>query len=596
MFRIYHVPVLSARPGWVGAGSLITPLQIASMLLLAILITDRPCLAQEAPGGFPQGIRQAERAIASGEFAVAKRLARTPQADPSADAVLAQVASAQSRSGDTAGAAATLRQINQSAPRQRALESAAQNAGAGGGAMADFQSLMTLIETTVVPDTWESLGGNSTMAPYPQGVFVDPEGTVRENQWADPKMANELARVGELLQIPSNAASKGWKSPAPLRCVSIRRLRDVIADKRLRNRPLGDEILHLAGLSEVRYVVFTDDDIIIAGPVGGIDTDRGWYVDRTSGRGTLRSDFLARSLVAALNHTPFGCTIDPTPQGMRSAANVAAEIQSGKLPIGLAADRLRDALGLQRIEVFGTAGDTAVALLMVEADRHMKELALGKHPMPDGVDNYLDAVDDLIDQGPPNGLLLRLWFTAKAQSVRSDDDQTVFELSGSPIQLSSENQRALADGGRGRVTVDPRSERFVAGFNRNWASICDEYPIYGALESLYRTAAVAQLITQFGQSEPHRALADSLASEDESRDWLIPAPQRVASIATLHHVRSGNQVHHILMASGGVEVSPARLVSQNITSYPALENQRNVDQNRPIRVQHWWWDENHAPF
>jgi general secretion pathway protein D len=45
-------------------------------------------------------------------------------------------------------------------------------AAAGGGAFADFGSLMGLIETTVVPDTWEALGGNSTMAPYPQNLSL----------------------------------------------------------------------------------------------------------------------------------------------------------------------------------------------------------------------------------------------------------------------------------------------------------------------------------------------------------------------------------------------------------------------------------------
>lgn len=37
---------------------------------------------------------------------------------------------------------------------------------AGGGAIADFDSLMELIQTTIDPDTWEALGGPSTMAPY----------------------------------------------------------------------------------------------------------------------------------------------------------------------------------------------------------------------------------------------------------------------------------------------------------------------------------------------------------------------------------------------------------------------------------------------
>ena len=44
--------------------------------------------------------------------------------------------------------------------------------GRGGGSFADFQSLIDLIQTTVVPDTWEALGGPSTMAPYPQNLSL----------------------------------------------------------------------------------------------------------------------------------------------------------------------------------------------------------------------------------------------------------------------------------------------------------------------------------------------------------------------------------------------------------------------------------------
>ncbi len=44
--------------------------------------------------------------------------------------------------------------------------------GRGGGAFADFDSLIQLIQTTVVPDTWEALGGPSTMAPYPQNLSL----------------------------------------------------------------------------------------------------------------------------------------------------------------------------------------------------------------------------------------------------------------------------------------------------------------------------------------------------------------------------------------------------------------------------------------
>lgn len=46
------------------------------------------------------------------------------------------------------------------------------NSAGGGGSFADFQSLIDLIQTTVVPDTWEALGGPSTMAPYAQNLSL----------------------------------------------------------------------------------------------------------------------------------------------------------------------------------------------------------------------------------------------------------------------------------------------------------------------------------------------------------------------------------------------------------------------------------------
>ena len=568
-----------------------------------------PQIGSGAEPGDATGRKKADarsKAITAGEFAVAKTLPPASVAG-ARDAWLAQVATAQSLSGEITGAASTVRQMNSPSHRQAVIDRARGQAqgvpaqvsseqggqAAGGGAFADFDSLMNLIETTVVPDTWEALGGNSTMAPYPQGVFVDASGTVEVSTSKSALRESARGSLGNLetlLTGDARSSNRNWRDPAGLRCVSLRRLRDEITTRRLNGNRLGDEVLNLAGLSQIQYLILTEDDIILAAPVGGIDSDRGWYIDRETGRTPMRSDFLARCLASALSDTPFGCTIDPTPSGMQAAMKVAADIRSGNVPIGKSAESLKTALGHQRVEVFGAAGDTAVALLMVEADRHMKQLALGKHPMPDGIGNYLDAVEDHIAQGPPNGLLLRLWFTAKTQSVRCDHEQRVFELSGMPIRLSGENQRALADGGRGDVTVDPRSEAFVEEFNRHWNRIRDEYPVYGSLESLYRVAAAAQLIKRYGSDDAHRPLASALAMEDDSRDWNLSAPRQVESIATLHNIRSGKKRHHVLLASGGVSVETKSTVAPSPSSYPTLGGQMFVTKSIPTTVNRWWWD------
>ncbi len=49
---------------------------------------------------------------------------------------------------------------------------ATRGGGAGGASFANFDSLIELIQTTVVPDTWDNLGGPSTMREYAQNLSL----------------------------------------------------------------------------------------------------------------------------------------------------------------------------------------------------------------------------------------------------------------------------------------------------------------------------------------------------------------------------------------------------------------------------------------
>ncbi len=544
-----------------------------------------------AVGGFSSA-QDVTPHLAAGEFGLAIQLAENAPPDLR-DPMLAQVASTQASTGNPIGAARTVQGIESADQRRDAIAGAR-----GGGAFADFQSLMDLIQTTVVPDTWEALGGPSTMAPYPAGIFVDSSGTIRQCQAfaSDDAAANLRAVLAPGASGPNEGAdAEAWRQPAGLRCVSLRRLLNQLThDKIMRPHVnAGDAspaMLHMAGLSQIKYVFLSDQDVILAGPVGGIQSMGGWYRDQTSGLCTLRSDFFFTCIASAIGNQAFGCTIDPTPQGLQQAAAVAAAIGADRIPIGKAADQMATALGLQQVQVFGTAGDSPIGFLMVEADRHMKQLALGKEPMPDGVKNYLDIIEAAIDRGPPNDLLLRLWFTASPRSVRADPERTVFEIGGNPIRLSGENQRALANGQRGRVLPDAQSEAFVAEFNRHWSSIREKYPLYSALESIYRAASIAELLDRYSKTESQRAILHALASDATSADWQMPTPRQVESIAVLHSVRKGRKVHHIVVASGGVSVNGQQTLQTQLVSYPALGSLAPPIKTQPRVIQRWWWD------
>ena len=514
------------------------------------------------------------------------------------DERLVQIAVAQAISGDLSGASETIRQIKTGEARAHAIQ------GSGGGAFADFQPLMNLIQQTVAPETWEVLGGPSTLAPYPGGIIVDPSGTVRPRHAAEqPRGSEDMVAEIELLLAPAKkppgaaspsdvaaADERSWRLPSAMRCVSLKRLLAEIVVKQQAGDGLDPAVQHLAGLSRVRFVIIADDDIVLAGRVGGIEQHDGWYRDRETGRVPLSTEALAVCLASAIDGRPFGCTIDPTAEGLREASQVGTAVAADQIPIGQAAAALASALGQQHVEFFGTAGDTATGYLMLEADRHMKQLALGREEMPEGGRNYLDIVDDAIEQGLPDDRLLRLWFTASPMEFRCDPGKKIFEIAGRPLRLSGQNERALADGRRGVAAVDFRTERFVNEFNRNWTAIRNRYPLYSGLESLYRGASVAELLKRYASASSQRGLLVALALVAGSQPRELAVPQRAGSIAVLHSIRQARQRHHMLIASGGVSIDPGKVLVEHPRSYPPLADLGQHLQPPAAAAQPWWWD------
>jgi hypothetical protein len=467
--------------------------------------------------------------------------------------------------------------------------------------MIDFGPLINLIQTTIAPDTWQdTVGGPSTVTPYVAGIVVDPTGLITDVAASKTGEENELLNnIAVMLardhreQVDFATAKDGiddWRVPSAIRCVSIRGLTEQISRRRLQGQPIDNELRHFAGISRVRYIVADrqNEDIVLVGQVGGIESHDGWLCDSRTGAAAIRIDHLAACLTAVLSRQPLGCSIDPSPQSLGTAAEVSAAIRAGRIAEGIADEAVREALGDQRVRVFGVAGDTPIAYLMVQADRHMKRLALGLEPMPRGVDNYLDVVSKHIRKGPPDAQLLRLWFTAVPLAVRVSSDGSVHELAGRPMKLQSETQRAGAAGDRIAAADDVRLVDFVDGFNRNLDQIARQYPAYAALESVYHAAAVAELIHRTDSQSQLGQWLGPLLMDDPSAGSL-QTPKRVASIAVGHTIRQGSKRHFMVLASGGVVLNPADLITGQFTSYPTLDNVSVSTTASPAKDR-WWWD------
>jgi hypothetical protein len=576
---------------------------------------DRPTAEQAATGSDQPvtgeaGPRQlaVERARRGDAIAALRTLSRV--ADPAmlADAIRDVEATLRGRSvsagSDRAAGDSTFVPVATIGPAQHT----GAPAGNRGGAMINFGPLINLVQTTIAPDTWEDAGGPSTIVPYAGGIIVDPSGLVTDidSRKSDDDLLENIAvllarnateRIApdsdEVFGEESSAASavERWRLPASYRCVSLRAMTSEIARRRLAGEPIDQALRHTAGLSRVRFVIADPEqnDVILVGRVGGIESSRGWMRDGRTGAAAIRSDFLAACFAAVITDQPLGCSIDPTPQSLAAAAEVSASIRDGKIAAGIASDALRDALGHQSVRVFGIDGNTALAHLMVEADRHMKRLTLGLEPMPEGCDNYLDLVAKHIRRGPPDGKLLRLWFTASPISVRVSGDGLVHELSGRPMELRSETQLAGIGGKRLASPDDIRLVELVDGFNHRRDDVANLYPAYAALESVYHAASIAEVI---GRTDSAPLLGQWLAAlllDDPSAGSLV-SPKRVASIAVSHEIKRGGRRHFVVLASGGVLLRPSETLADDFEPYPSLDavSPRTLASRKGDG--RWWWD------
>ncbi|QDS95165.1 hypothetical protein FF011L_39520 [Roseimaritima multifibrata] len=539
-------------------------------------------------------------AAAAGEFAVARAaLEQAPanQRDPGWAGLAEQQAAARAWTG----ASRSLSHVADPADQAAGIRAVRDNRF-GAGSLADFSSLMNLIQTTVAPESWEeTMGGPSTMAPYYGGIVVDSSGLVTELVTSE-NLRNRSGFPSDLLLAPSADAGRSndsllpdWTRPAKRRYVSLKRLGAEWVRIQALGKAPSASLYNLAGLSEVDYVFIdsVNEDVVLSGPVGGIVTSDDWPRDRLTGNVPWQLPMLLAVVQAVESGQSFGCTIDPTNKGIAQSLQVAERIGNKQIPVADAAEAMREALGRQRVEVFGTEPDSMLAWFLVDADRHMKQLALEQHPLPDSVPSYLDQVTAMIGQGVPSGTLLRLWFTGQPLSVQADADRTVFKVTGVPCRLVSEDQRPDVNGNRRPVATDPRSHRFVRDFNQHLPAISRQYPIYHSLQNLYRMAAVAQLLKQHVPDQVRRPMqAPFLVRGNTTTISPLPVPTSVDSIAVMQSVRHGSKRHHIIVASGGIHLDPTNTLQPNLETYQTLASVRSPAASKPTPSDHWWWDGN----
>jgi hypothetical protein len=206
---------------------------------------------------------------------------------------LGQVARAQARQGAMRAARHTLSEINDDRQLTYAVEQVrgASPLARGGNSMADFDTLINLITTTVEPESWEDLGGPGAIDGFPGGVFVDADGVLRqlEVKLSPDDLSQARRRAARVTDAEHDLARESG-----LRMVSLPRLEREIQLRRAAGMPLTESMENLAGLREIRYVfVYPEShDLVIAGPAGSWSQDADGRVVGQDGKPVLQFDDL----------------------------------------------------------------------------------------------------------------------------------------------------------------------------------------------------------------------------------------------------------------------------------------------------------------
>ena len=476
----------------------------------------------------------------------------------------------------------------------------------GGITEADFTPLIDLIQSVIDSDTWEDAGGEGSLMAYPSGVYVDTSGIL---QRLKPVDAQKNARRRSVRKKLAFNLKRGAEATSPLRKISLKRLLREVNQATTFGRALDSSILNMAGVYKIQYVIVdqNDNDIVLAGPGGPWKTDAsGQAVNRATGAPVLQLDdllvCLKNACASGKERGKFGCTIVPRQKSLAAASKF---LSTTKLTGERWANKLRDAVGRQDVEVSGIEPDSHAAAVIVEADLLMKMIGMGTEPSIAAVPDYFDRVAGQ-DQTGQRDSLVRWWFTVDLNAITMDPDRNFFELSGPTVKVLSENEHLNQLGQRVHSgQSDAATEGFAQDFTDNFDELSQVYPVFAKLRNVFDLALVAGIIHEFKLDQKvglsgaldHHFVASTKAGKTDGSGGYWPSPlpfsSEVESIVNYRKVsfsKQGKRYRQQLVAvSGGVEFDFDKAIAKSARSDESQSAFPSVNagvQERDV----WWWD------
>jgi hypothetical protein len=534
--------------------------------------------------------------LAAGEFGPAVAVAKQV-ADPTEQAALLQkVAEAQQAAGEPVTAASALSRVSRMSPRGIAAGSIPGGAGfGGGGTMADFQTLMNMIQQNT-SGKWvliDQEGG--AMTEYPYGVKVSPNGLL--HRLTNEEQTGVLASLGTQARKADLNADVARRSE--LRLVSLTRLERAVAQRLADGESIPETMAQLAGLSQIKYVmVFADtNEIVIGGPAEAWQYNaQGQPVGTTTGRPTLQLDDLVTVLrTFSRGDADFGCSINTRDAGVRALTDYVQKSQA-RGPLNASSVRnwvnqLQQKLGRQDIEIWGVPTDSRVARVIVEADYRMKLIGIDKLNAGKDIPSYFDL---LATNGQAKGNqtmdALRWWLTMKYDAVSHSSDKSVFEIQGSSVLCQSENQFLTAEGKHVPTgQSEPVNRAFAENFTANYDKLATRDLVFADMQNIFDLALVSAIIQHEKLDDKAGWNLGVFMPRGEYTTAQYAVPKEIDSVVN-HRVYNGKDI--VVQVAGGVRGDVMSVVKDTklTPESPRLGSLTNTAKAPQLPAGRWWWD------
>ncbi|MFN3190450.1 MAG: DUF1598 domain-containing protein [Aureliella sp.] len=429
-------------------------------------------------------------------------------------------------------------------------------------------------------------GGNQAA-----GVRIDAAGVLRVTQ------SNPMVTMARL-RAAKQALPQRLAKPSKMRKISLNRLEAAVAESVASGKPLGPEMIALAGLTKLEYVFYYPEsqDIVLAGPAEGFGQDS---VGRIVGVETGKPTLLLEDLVVALRGfapqdkpTPIiGVSIDPTKDGLARMQQTLQRLGSnfrGAGDVPVIVNSLRQSLGLNEVTITGIPANTHFAHVLTEADYRMKLIGIGLERSPVPMRSY---VDRLTSSMTSNNALLRWYFVPDYQAIATSDDGLAMQMVGQGVKLIGEDELVSRDGSRkvsGRA-ANPASRGFTTEFTKKFKMIAERNPAFGQLKNLIDLSIAAAFIQDrdlYGKSGWDLGV---FGREDDLSVQNLPAPQQVET--AINAVMKGSRL--ITPIGGGITIQARNaLAEENVAGDERgtiAKQQENISVPK-LADNQWWWD------